>query len=61
MPYPQPVAPQPLGQRAEDGARARLKRIDLGEPVRADQRRDYQPLEQLKLERYASELMPEPP
>ncbi len=50
-----------LALREDEDGRARLKRIDLGEPVRADQRRDYQPLERLQLERYASELTPEPP
>lgn len=37
----------------DEAGRALLQRVDLAEPVRADQVRDYQPLEQLRLERYA--------
>lgn len=42
-----------LGQR--DDGRALLQRVDLAEPLRADHRRDYEPLERLRLERYAAE------
>lgn len=41
--------------RDDDQGRALLKRVDLAEPVRADQQRDYKPLERLRLERYASD------
>jgi phosphonate transport system substrate-binding protein len=38
----------------DEAGRALLQRVDLAEPVRADQARDYQPLEQLRLDRYTS-------
>ena len=50
-----------LGLNQDEDGRALLRRVDLAEPVRADQRRDYQPLERLHLERYASELVSEAP
>lgn len=50
-----------LALRDDEAGRALLMRVDLAEPVRADQRRDYQPLERLKLERYATEAVPVSP
>lgn len=39
---------------AADAARALLERTQLSDPVRADYRRDYRPLERLRLDRYAA-------
>lgn len=50
-----------LALRDDEDGRALLARVDLAEPIRADQRRDYQPLERLKLERYATDAVPESP
>lgn len=44
-----------LRMRDDADGRALLERVDLAEPVRADQMRDYRPLERLRLGRYQAQ------
>jgi len=46
------IADAVLRMGADDAGRAILKQVTLTQPIRADYRRDYQPLEHLQLEKY---------